>query len=67
MAPREDETMTTIKTGTLMAYDTAETIREATEAETLASIEAAKRDGGAGVIEVDGRSCYVEGGEVVEG
>lgn len=56
--------MSEIKTGTLMAYDTAETIREATEAETEASIEAAKRDGGAGVIEVDGRRCYVEGGSV---
>jgi len=30
--------MATIKTGTLMAYDTAETIREAAEAETVASI-----------------------------
>lgn len=55
--------MTTITSGTLMAYDTAETIREATSEETRASIEAAQRDGGAGVIEVDGRRCYVEGGE----
>lgn len=58
--------MGTIKTGTLMTYDTAETLREATEAETAASIEAAKHDGGAGVIEVDGRRCYVEGGSVTE-
>jgi len=52
------------KTGTLMAYDTAEHLREATEEETIESIEQAKRDGGAGVILVDGRRCYVEGGEV---
>lgn len=54
-------TTKTAKThGTLMAYDTAETIRPATAAERETSIEAAKRDGGAGVILVDGRSCYVE-------
>lgn len=47
--------------GTLMSYDTAETIRPATAEEREASIEAAKRDGGAGVILVDGRSCYAEG------
>lgn len=56
--------MTCIETGTLRAYDTAEYIREATEEETIESLEAARTDGGAGVITVDGRRCYVEGGEV---
>lgn len=41
------------------APDTAETIRTATESESTASIAAAETDGGAGVILVDGRSCYV--------
>lgn len=45
---------------TLCDYKTGEAIREATEAEAQASREAAKRDGGAGVILVNGRSCYVE-------
>lgn len=40
-------------------YKTGEYIREATDAELQSSIEAAKHDGGAGVIVVDGRSCYV--------
>ena len=44
----------------LMAYDTAESIRPATPAEVVASRIAAEADGGAGVIAVDGRSCYVE-------
>lgn len=43
----------------LMSYDDAEAIRPATHAEVLASIEAAKHDGGAGVILVDDRRCYV--------
>lgn len=42
-------------------YHTGEYIRAASEAELAASIEAAKVDGGAGVIEVDGVSCYVVG------
>ncbi len=45
--------------GDLMDYDTAEVIRPATQEERDASIEAAEHDGGAGVIAVDGRSCYV--------
>jgi hypothetical protein len=43
----------------LMEYDTAEYIREATEEELAQSIEAAENDGGAGVILVDGMTCYV--------
>jgi hypothetical protein len=45
--------------GDLMDYNTAETIRPATQSEQQASREAAETDGGAGVISVDGRSCYV--------
>lgn len=49
--------------GALYDYETGEDIRPATSAELAASIEAAKTDG-AGVISVDGRSCYVQGGTV---
>lgn len=41
-------------------YATGDYIREATAAELDESLEAASYDGGAGVIEVDGRACYVE-------
>lgn len=58
--------MTTTTTGTLCDYETGATIREATEQETSDSIAQAQRDGGAGVILVDGRRCYVEGGAVAE-
>lgn len=44
---------------TLRDYQTGEAIRPATLAELAASIEATRDDGGAGVIVVDGRSCYV--------
>lgn len=44
----------------LMKYDDASVIREATMEEWEESVEAAKHDGGAGVIEVSGVSCYVE-------
>lgn len=44
----------------LVDYETAETIREASEEEARASREQAERDGGAGIILVDGRRCYVE-------
>lgn len=47
-------------TATLTNYETGEAIRPATAEELAASIEAAKTDGGAGVIEVDGVSCYVQ-------
>lgn len=48
----------------LMDYNTAEVIRPATHDELVASAEAAKRDGGAGVINVadqGDRPCYVVG------
>lgn len=41
-------------------YATGDYIREATAAELDESLEAASHDGGAGVIEIDGRPCYVE-------
>jgi len=40
-------------------YATGDVIREATFDECLRSVRAATSDGGAGVIEVDGKSCYV--------
>ena len=44
---------------TLHNYATGDIIRTATDEELAASREAAQTDGGAGVIEVDGVSCYV--------
>lgn len=46
--------------GYLCRYEDAERIRPATAAEQAESVAAAKRDGGAGVIRVDGVRCYVE-------
>jgi len=43
----------------LRDYSTGDIVRPATADELRASIDAAKVDGGAGVIDVDGRSCYV--------
>ena len=43
----------------LIDYETGDIIRKATADELRESIDAAKVDGGAGVIDVDGRSCYV--------
>lgn len=51
---------TTTTTHTLRNYRTGEAIRPATDAELAASIAAAETDGGAGVIKVDGVSCYVD-------
>ena len=48
------------KHGALCDYGTADTIRPATAEEAIASAEAAEADGGRGVIEIDGRRCYVE-------
>ncbi len=45
--------------GDLHDYKTGDCIRAATAGELAASIDAAKTDGGAGVIAVEGRSCYV--------
>jgi hypothetical protein len=47
-------------TATLHDYATGEFLRDATVEEQAASIRAAESDGGAGVIVVNGRSCYVE-------
>lgn len=47
--------------GTLCDYQTGDSIRPATADERAESIEAARYDGGAGVIVIDGRLCYVEG------
>lgn len=44
----------------LYDYQTAEALRNATAEELAASVAAAEHDGGAGVIEADGRSCYVQ-------
>ena len=43
----------------LYDYATAVAIRNATDEELTESREAALTDGGSGVIDVDGRSCYV--------
>jgi|GEM_PF-3792424 hypothetical protein len=48
-----------VNPGTLTDYRTGDAIRPATIAERDESREAAKFDGGAGVIEIDGVSCYV--------
>lgn len=40
-------------------YQTGAALRPATEEELQSSIEAARRDGGTGVIEIDGRPCFV--------
>lgn len=45
---------------TLHDYKTGEAIRPATAQELADSIEAAKTDGDAGVITVDGRSVYAQ-------
>ena len=45
--------------GDLHDYGTGAFLRPATAAEQAASLEAAEVDGGAGVIEIDGRSVYV--------
>ena len=45
-------------TAKLYDYQTAEYLRAATAEELHASIQQATRDGGAGVIVVDGRDCY---------
>lgn len=58
LAPRATES--TSPHGRLVDYNTTAIIRAATAEEQRASQEQAKRDGGAGVIDVDGRRCYVE-------
>jgi hypothetical protein len=46
--------------GDLRDYNTGSYLRPATAGEQKASRDAAESDGGAGVIEIDGQSCYVE-------
>ena len=46
--------------GTLHDYRTGELLREATAEEARDSMLSAMKDGGAGVIVVDGRKCYVQ-------
>lgn len=46
-------------TATLRNYQTGEAIRPATATEEAASIKAAEGDTGAGVIDVDGVTCFV--------
>lgn len=44
----------------LVNYDTTARVRRATPAELARAIEAERRDGGVGAIEVDGVTVYVE-------
>lgn len=46
--------------GDLCDYETGDTIRPATPEEHAESRFAARKDGGVGVVVVDGRRCYVE-------
>jgi hypothetical protein len=50
-------------TPTLHRYEDGTELRDATPAELAASVEAARHDGGAGIIEADGVRCYVDGPE----
>lgn len=47
----------------LISYNTNEILRAATIAEAIESLEAARIDGGAGIIEADGIACYVDATE----
>jgi 1,4-dihydroxy-2-naphthoyl-CoA synthase len=57
--------MTTTSTdhGTLTDYITGDAIRPATADELAQSLAAAQKDGGAGAIDLDGRTVFVAGGE----
>ena len=46
-------------TANLYDYQTGDALRPATEDELRSSIDAAQQDGGAGVIEIDKRPCFV--------
>ena len=46
-------------TASLHDYQTGDALRLATEDELRSSISAAQEDGGAGVIIIDGRACFV--------
>lgn len=56
-----DTEKTTAPHGYLCNYRNGKRIRPATYGELMESATAATMDGGAGVIEVDGVPCYVEG------
>lgn len=45
----------------LCDYKTGEVIRDATRTEARLSARAARFDSGAGVIEIEGQLCYVDG------
>jgi hypothetical protein len=47
----------------LISYETNETIRTATIAEAIESLEAGRLDNGRGIIEVDGIACWVDATE----
>jgi hypothetical protein len=49
----------------LISCETNETIRTATIVEAIGSLMAARRDGGAGVIKVNGVACYVDAADDV--
>ena len=59
---RRNEMMKKIDTSQPVLYDyiTGDEIRNATENELRSSVAAASDDGGRGVIDIDGRSCYVD-------
>jgi hypothetical protein len=54
--------MERIEVSWLCDYETCDILRVASEQERKDSVNAARDDGGAGVIEVDGRLCYATGG-----
>lgn len=60
MATIDMEARGAIGCGWLCDYDDATRIRRATPEEANESREAARTDGGAGIIRVNGRRCYVE-------
>ncbi len=53
--------MKALTEATLHDYETGAALRPATSGELAESIAAARTDGGAGVIRVDGRTAYVVG------
>lgn len=57
-----EERLAQTRPGALLDYRTGGYLREATAAETVESEDQAHRDGGAGIIMVDGRRCFVAWG-----
>jgi hypothetical protein len=60
MATKKTTTAKASDYGDLIDYLTGDVVRPATKDEARASERAARCDGGAGVIEVDRKLCYVE-------